>query len=111
MAELKPNYAKNGLDEHVQRHLIYFGLATLLYGVLVFCDWRVYSAWPNYATKYFAEKLLGTYLGCICLFGALIFVEVVTNGNLLKRIINDGIAAAIFCLGLFYVIGWIFTYS
>lgn len=115
--DIEPKYSldktKDGLSEHVKRHWGWFVLGSLACWLVWTCGEAIFYTWlavddPWATLRMIVEKIMTVIPGFTCAGAAVLFWEVVTNGNLLRGILHGNMACAVFASVVFF--GTIFLY-
>lgn len=98
MDDYKPNFAKDGIDRHVKRTtwLLYFTIAG--FAAIALVALKIFTGLspgdPDLLWRWLTERYVRVFFcdaALLCLFQ---FIQWYTNGNLLKRILQDSRACA-----------------
>lgn len=111
----KPAKSKEGLNPHVKRHAIIWAImAAICLPVCAYLlDQSMYldPADPTLnQIRYEVIKITGTIVSMFLLSGFVIFMECVTNGNLIGRAIATSHGAAIFASSLVIAVALILVF-
>lgn len=112
MGNDEPNRIGDGIDKHVRRSVLYFMMAMVV-GICVIAG--VMHFYPFLNPKdpaLLPRQILGRVVwvigGCTALCGNILFLDWISNGNLVRQILRSPIACALFAGAMGFAVAWIF---
>lgn len=109
MSDYKPNLAKDGLDEHVERTNWLLIKTAGVFTVMAIVA-TLFSMWlskedPYVMIRWLDSRFIRIYFADAALLCLFQFIQVYTNGNALKRILQDSRSCAYWLSALILVNG------
>lgn len=103
--EYQPDKAGQGISKHVWRNGWQFATITILCWLSVFVNLEYLYPGRNDLERWLLEGHAHFVFGMTALSGAFLFLQLITNGNLVGRSIQNALAASIVVASWLLVLG------